>query len=147
MATTKSGVKAKASKGKGFTEFEKGAMRERVHELQADGGVGEGALLAKIAEMEPADRAIAEKIHAIVKASAPGLAPTTWYGMPAYAMNGKAVCFFKPAKKFKARYATFGFNDSAKLDDGSMWPVEYAVARVTPTEEAKIRALIKKAAG
>ena len=147
MATKKTGVKTKASKGKGFTEFEKGAMRERVRELQSDGGLGEAELLAKIAEMEPSDRAIAEKIHAVVKATAPSLASTTWYGMPAYAKNGKAVCFFKPAKKFKARYATFGFNDSAKLDDGSMWPVEYAIQRVTATEEAKIRALVKKAGG
>lgn len=143
----KAGVKAKASKGKGFTDFEKGAMQERVRELQRTDAEGEGALLAKIAEMEPSDRAMAERIHAIVVASAPSLLPKTWYGMPAYYKDGKALCFFQPAKKFKTRYATLGFNDGAKLDDGSIWPIGYAIEKVGAAEEAKIRAIVKKAAG
>ena len=144
---TKTGVKAKASKGKGFSEFEKGAMRDRVKELQSSDAEGENELLAKVAEMNPSDRAMAERIHAIVKANAPSLTSKTYYGMPAYAKDGKVLCFFKPAAKFKTRYATLGFNDVAKLDEGSLWPVEYAIEKVGAAEEAKIKALVKKAVG
>ena len=140
-------VIAKASKGKGFTAEEKGAMRDRVRELQAtaDREDEESALLEKIAEMDPPDRAMAERIHAVIKASAPVLSPKLWYGMPGYAKDGKTVCFFQSAQKFKSRYATFGFNDSAKLDEGAMWPIAFALQRLTATEEARIVALVKKA--
>ena len=135
----------------GFTEDEKGAMRQRVTELQRAAKRGaakpdeEEILLGKIAEMIPEDRAIAKRLHAAIKAGVPGLTSTTWYGMPAYSKDGKIVCFFKPAHKFKARYATFGFNDAAHLDDGAVWPVEFAVKELTPAAEAKITALVKKA--
>ena len=138
-------------KSDGFTAEERAAMKERSQELQAAArakngkGDGESDVLAKIADMGEADRAIAERVHAIVKASAPDLSPRTWYGMPAYAKEGKVLCFFKPAEKFKTRYATFGFNDKANLDEGAMWPVEFALKDLTATEEAKISALIKKA--
>ncbi len=130
-------------------------MRERAQEVKAearrgargDKSDGEQALLAKIAEMQGPDRAMAERLHAIVTSSAPELAPKTWYGMPAYAKDGKVVCFFQSAEKFKARYATFGFNDSANLDDGAMWPTAFALKELTATEEARIRALVKKAVG
>jgi uncharacterized protein YdhG (YjbR/CyaY superfamily) len=136
---------------KGFTAEEKAAMKERAKELKAearmnkDRAEGENALLAKIAEMPEADRVLAERIHAIVKANAPLLAPKTWYGMPAYARDGKVVCFFQSADKFDARYATFGFNDTANLDEGTMWPTAFALKELTPAEEAKIAALVKKA--
>jgi uncharacterized protein YdhG (YjbR/CyaY superfamily) len=118
-------------------------MRERAQELKAE--ASEGDVLAKIAEMPKADRAIAERIHALVKASAPDLAPRTWYGMPAYAKDGKVVCFFQSAQKFKSRYATLGFSDSANLDEGAMWPTSFALKELTPAEEARIGALVKKA--
>ena len=137
--------KKKASKGKGFTEDEKSAMREHIKELQGGEWEGEAAVLAKIAEMQPADRAMAERIHAVIKASAPSMQPRLWYSMPAYAKDGKTVCFFQPALKFKTRYSTLGFNDPAKLDDGGMWPVAFALKELTPAEEARIGALVKKA--
>lgn len=131
---------------KGFSDEEKVAMQERAKELMLDKSDGEKALLAKIAEMKGSDRAMAEKIHEIVKANAPSLAPKTWYGMPAYAnRDGKVVCFFQSAEKFKARYATFGFSDSANLDDGDMWSTSFALKKITPTEEAKIVSFVKRA--
>jgi uncharacterized protein YdhG (YjbR/CyaY superfamily) len=132
---------------KGFTAEEKAAMKERAAELKAEAAKadGEAALLAKIAEMPPSDRAMAERLHAIVKASAPGLSPKTWYGMPAYAKGGKVVCFFQSADKFKARYATFGFSDQANLDDGAMWPTSFALKELTAADEARIGALVKQA--
>lgn len=135
--------------GSGFTAEEKAAMRERAKELkaQASRADGEKALLEKIAEMEGADRAMATRLHAIVTESAPELSPRTWYGMPAYARDGKVVCFFQAADKFKTRYATLGFSDTANLDDGSIWPVAFALKALTPKEEAKIVALVKKAVG
>jgi len=132
---------------KGFTAEERAAMRERAKELKAAAGKADGErdVLAKIAEMPDADRAIAERVHAIVKASAPDLSPRTWYGMPAYAKDGKVVCYFQSADKFKSRYATFGFSDTANLDEGAMWPTSFAVKKLTRAEEAKIKALVKKA--
>jgi uncharacterized protein YdhG (YjbR/CyaY superfamily) len=132
-----------------FTAEERAAMKERARELKAAKGRAEGEsdLLAKIAEMPKADRVMAERLHAIVTSSAPELAPKTWYGMPAYAnKDGKIVCFFRNASKFKDRYATFGFNDAAKLDEGSMWPTSYALTELTAADEKKIAALVKKAA-
>jgi uncharacterized protein YdhG (YjbR/CyaY superfamily) len=122
-------------------------MKERAQELKAEArkADGESALLAKIAEMQGPDRAMAERLHAIVKASAPALSPKTWYGMPAYAKEGKIVCYFTPAAKFKSRYATLGFNDEANLDDGAMWPTSFALKELTAAEEARIVALVKKA--
>jgi uncharacterized protein YdhG (YjbR/CyaY superfamily) len=133
----------------GWTDEERAAMKERAQELKAAKGKADGErdLLAKIAEMSPSDRAIAERIHAIVKASAPSLSPKTWYGMPAYARDGKIVCFFQPADKFKARYATFGFNDDARLDDGAMWPTSWALTALSAADEARLAALVKKAVG
>ena len=134
-----------------FTEEERAAMKERAKELKAearaskDRAEGEKAVLAKIAEMPKPDRAMAERLHEIIKASAPALSPKTWYGMPAYAKDGSVVCFFQSADKFKARYATFGFNDDAKLDEGNMWPTSWALTKLTASEETKIRALVKKA--
>jgi uncharacterized protein YdhG (YjbR/CyaY superfamily) len=139
---------AETKKSKGFTAEERAAMKERARELKASKNKAdwESDVLAKIAEMPKADRAMAERIHAIVKANAPGLSPKTWYGMPAYARDdGKIVCFFQSAYKFKARYATFGFNDAATLDDGGMWPTSFALKQLTAKEEAKIGALVKKA--
>ena len=130
---------------KGFTNEERGAMRVRVQELKADQADGESAVLAKIGEMPAPDRALGERLHAIIKASAPALSPKLWYGMPAYAKDGKVVCFFQPAHKFKTRYATFGFNDSANLDEGALWPVAFAVKELTAAEEARIGELVKKA--
>ena len=132
---------------KGFTAEEKAAMKERARELKAQQSRADSEqdLLAKIAEMPESDRVIAERIHAIVKASAPELAPKTWYGMPAYARDGKIVCFFQAADKFKARYATFGFNDDAHLDEGTMWPTSWALTGLTADDEAMIVALVKKA--
>ena len=140
-------VRSKASKGKGFTEAEKGAMRARVRELQSTQADGESELLAKIATMPAPDRALATRLHALIKASAPVLSSKTYYGMPAYARDGKVVCWYKAADKFKTRYATLGFSDAARLDEGTMWPTEYAVTELNAANEAKISALIKKAAG
>jgi len=137
-----------ATKSRGFTAEERAAMRERAQELKAEAtkADGEKALLAKVAEMPPADRAMAKRLHEVVTASAPDLSPKTWYGMPAYAdKDGKVVCYFTPASKFKERYATFGFNATANLDQGSMWPTSFALKKLTATEEAKIRKLVKKA--
>jgi uncharacterized protein YdhG (YjbR/CyaY superfamily) len=144
--TQKPAKRTAAAAAKGFTAEERAAMKERAQELKANKAGGESALLAKIAEMPPADRAMATRLHEIVKASAPGLAPKTWYGMPAYAnKDGKVVCYFQSAAKFKARYATFGFNDDANLDEGQIWPIAFALKQLTPAAEAKIRALVKKA--
>jgi uncharacterized protein YdhG (YjbR/CyaY superfamily) len=131
-----------------LTAEERSAMKELVKErkAQARGGDAESAVLGKIAEMPEPDRAMAARLHAIVKASAPSLAPKTWYGMPAYAKDGKVVCFFQSAAKFKARYATFGFSDTANLDDGNMWPTSFALKELTSAEEKKIARLVKKAA-
>jgi uncharacterized protein YdhG (YjbR/CyaY superfamily) len=143
---------ATAKRSKVFTAEERAAMRERAREMKAeerakkDRAAGERDLLAKVAEMPEADRTMAERIHAIVKDSAPALSPKTWYGMPAYANDaGKVVCFFTPAAKFKERYATFGFNADANLDEGSMWPTSFALTRLTADDEARIAALVKKA--
>ena len=132
---------------KGFTADERAAMKERARELKAEASKadGESDMLAKIAEMPKADRVMAERIHAIVAAIAPALSPKTWYGMPAYARDGKIVCFFKSADKFKSRYATFGFEETATLDDGAMWPTSYALTKLTPADEKKIATLVKKA--
>ena len=130
---------------KGFTAEERAAMKERVRELKADKADGESALLAKIAAMREPDRALARRLHAIIRASAPALSPTTWYGMPAYAKDGKVVCFFQSAQKFKTRYATLGFSDKANLDDGALWPTAFALKELTATEETRIGALVKKA--
>jgi uncharacterized protein YdhG (YjbR/CyaY superfamily) len=132
---------------KGFTAEERAAMKERARELKRDTADGEQEVLEKIAEMAEPDRAMANRIHAIVMDAAPTLIPRTWYGMPAYTLDGKVVCFFQSAQKFKSRYATLGFNDAAKLDDGSMWPTAFALKKLTRRDEAKIRALVKKAVG
>jgi uncharacterized protein YdhG (YjbR/CyaY superfamily) len=136
-----------------FTDDERAAMKERARELKAEArrgartkaADGESDVLAKIAELEGPDRAMAERLHALIKASAPTLSPKTWYGMPAYARNGKVICFFQSAQKFKARYATFGFSDEANLDDGAMWPTTFALRELTAAEEARIVALVVKA--
>src|SRR5438876_7081236 len=140
-------------KDSGFTDEERAAMKERPHELKAQarrGGMrgkadGESDVLAKIAEMPGPDRAMAERLHAVIKASAPALSPRTWYGMPAYAKDGNVVCFFQSAQKFNTRYATFGFSDKANLDEGSMWPTSFALTELTAAEEARIGAIVKKA--
>jgi len=140
---------------KGFTDEERAAMKERTQELKAEERRGSGAkksdgemdVLAKIAEMPESDRAIAERVHALVKANAPALSPKTWYGMPAYSSDGNVVCFFQSSHKFKARYATLGFSDKANLDDGTVWPVAFALKRLTANDEAMIATLIKKAVG
>ena len=145
-ADDKKATKKPAKASNGFTDAERAAMKERVKELKAGKADGEADVLAKIAAMSPPDRAMAERLHAIIRASAPALAPKTWYGMPAYAnKDGKIVCFFQPAEKFKTRYATLGFNDSARLDDGALWPVTFALKELTAAEEAKIAALVKQA--
>jgi uncharacterized protein YdhG (YjbR/CyaY superfamily) len=139
---------ASGKKTKGLTAEERAALKETIAERKAAAGKAEGesAVLAKIAEMPPPDRAMAKKIHAIVKASAPGLSPKTWYGMPAYAnQDGNVVCFFTAASKFNSRYATFGFNDDANLDEGTMWPTSWALTELTPADEAEIGKLVKKA--
>jgi uncharacterized protein YdhG (YjbR/CyaY superfamily) len=146
-------AKRSAKSTQGFTDEERAAMRERAQELKAaarrgprtDKADGESAVLAKIAAMPGPDRAIAERLHAIIKASAPVLSPKTWYGMPAYAKDGQVVCFFQSAQRFKMRYATFGFMDEANLDEGHMWPTAYALTELTDDDEAKIAALVKKA--
>ena len=148
-ATQKSAKRTSGKASKGFTAEERAAMKERARELKAearaDKADGESAVLEKIAEMPKADRAMAKRLHAIIKASAPALSPRTWYGMPAYAKDGKVVCYFQSAHKFKSRYATFGFNDSANLDKGAMWPTSFALTELTAVEETKIVALVKKA--
>ena len=151
--TRKSAPRTAASsrKSKGFTDDERAAMKERSRELKAaaradkDQADGESDVLAKIAAMQAPDRAMAERLHVIIKASAPALSPRTWYGMPAYAKNGKVVCFFQSAQKFKTRYATLGFSDQANLDEGALWPVAFALKKLGATEEARIVALVKKA--
>lgn len=138
-------AKSATANSQTFSDEERAAMRERASELR-DSGDGERAVLAAIAKMPEPDRSMAKRLHAIVKASAPTLSPKTWYGMPAYAnQDGKVVCFFQSAQKFKARYATFGFSDQARLDQGSMWPTSFALMKLTAAEEAKIAALVKKA--
>jgi uncharacterized protein YdhG (YjbR/CyaY superfamily) len=138
-------------KSKGFTDEERAAMKERAQELKAETRAnknkadGESDVLAKIAEMSEPDRTMAKRLHAIIKASAPALSPKTWYGMPAYAKDGEVVCFFQSAQKFKTRYATFGFSDSANLDESDMWPTAFALKELTAAEEARISALVKKA--
>jgi uncharacterized protein YdhG (YjbR/CyaY superfamily) len=135
------------SKAHGFTAEERAAMRERAKELKAATGRAEGekAVLEKIAEMPASDRAIAERLHALVTETAPALSPKTWYGMPAYARDGKVVCFFQSADKFKSRYATLGFSDAANLDEGAMWPTAFALKELTGAQEKKIAALVKRA--
>jgi uncharacterized protein YdhG (YjbR/CyaY superfamily) len=150
-ATRKSSTATSEATPGGFTDEERAAMRERAQELKAearankDREAGEKAVLEKIAEMPEPDRSMAERLHAIVKASAPSLLPKTWYGMPAYAKDGKVVCFFQSAQKFNSRYATFGFNDTANLDEGAMWPTSFALKELTTAEEARISELVKKA--
>jgi uncharacterized protein YdhG (YjbR/CyaY superfamily) len=140
-------AKRTATSAKGFTPEERAAMRERARELKAEAAKadGEKALLEKVAEMKGTDRAMASRLHEIITAAAPGLSPKTWYGMPAYAKDGKIVCFFQSAEKFDARYATFGFSDEANLDQGAMWPTSWALRELTAAEEKKIVTLVKKA--
>jgi uncharacterized protein YdhG (YjbR/CyaY superfamily) len=147
MSPKKATQKVGGKTSRGFTDEERVAMKERARELkaEADKADGESALLAKIAEMQGSDRAMARRLHAIIKASAPALSPKTWYGMPAYARDGKVVCFFQSAQKFKSRYATFGFSDEANLDEGVMWPTSFALKELTAAEGAKLGALVKKA--
>ena len=148
-ATQKSakGTTATGNASKGFTDEERAAMKARVQELKAaaDKADGESDVLAAIAKMPEPDRAMAKRLHTIIKASAPALSPRTWYGMPAYAKDGKVVCFFRGAHKFKERYAMFGFNDAANLDEGALWPVAFALKKLSSAEEARIGALVKKA--
>jgi uncharacterized protein YdhG (YjbR/CyaY superfamily) len=152
-ATRQSAKRTTGKASEGFTDEERAAMRERAQELKAatrrspraGKGDGESDVLAKIAEMPKRDRSMAERLHAIIKASAPALSPKTWYGMPAYAKDGKVVCFFQSAQKFKSRYATFGFSDMANLDEGAMWPTSFALKALTAAEEKKIGALVKRA--
>jgi uncharacterized protein YdhG (YjbR/CyaY superfamily) len=145
------GIADTTAKSRGFTDAERAAMKERAKELKAEARAhkdrteGERAVLAKIAEMPEADRAMAERLHAIITASAPALVPRLWYGMPAYARDGKVVCFFQSAQKFNTRYATFGFTDAANLDEGAMWPVAFALTELTADDEARIGALVQKA--
>jgi uncharacterized protein YdhG (YjbR/CyaY superfamily) len=143
--TGSSTKKTSGNASKRFTDEERAAMRERAREMKAGKADGESDVLAKIAEMPESDRAMAEGLHALIKASAPALSPRTWYGMPAYAKDGKVVCFFQSAQKFKTRYATFGFSDKANLDKGAMWPTSFALKEWTAVEEKKIGALVKKA--
>lgn len=153
MATAQKSSSRNAPDGRGFTAEEKAAMRERAREQKAETrskdarADGEKDLLTKIAEMPAADKAIAERLHALITAAVPDLAPKTWYGMPAYARDGKIVCFFQAADKFKARYATFGFSDEARIDDGAMWPTSYALTKLTKADEDRIVELVKKAIG
>jgi uncharacterized protein YdhG (YjbR/CyaY superfamily) len=150
MSTTKASrkpAKGATKKSAGFSAEERAAMKERARELKAEaaGADGESAIQEKLAEMKGTDRAIGKRLHELVKASAPGLTPRTWYGVPAYAKDGKVVCYFQPADKFKARYLTLGFSDQANLDDGAMWPTCFAVKELNPAQEKKIAALVKKA--
>src|SRR5467141_4003996 len=142
---TKQSAKSTTATSKAFTEEERGAIRDRVQEMKAGKGEGESAVLAKIAEMQEPDRTMAKRLHTIIRESAPALAPRLWYGMPAYAKDGKVVCFFQAAAKFKTRYATFGFSDKANLDEGNMWPNAFALKGLTAAEEARIVALLKRA--
>jgi uncharacterized protein YdhG (YjbR/CyaY superfamily) len=150
-AAQKSAKSTTGKASKGFTAEERAAMKERARELKAeeraskDRAAGESDVLAKIAEMEASDRALGKRLHAIVKANAPALSPKTWYGMPAYARDGKVVCYFQSAEKFNSRYATFGFSDEANLDEGAMWPTSFALKKLTAADEARIGALVKKA--
>ncbi len=145
----KSGKRTTATKKRyeGFTAAEKAAMQDRVQEMKVakNKADGESALLAKIAALPEPDRAMAKRLHAVIKASAPALSPTTWYGMPAYTKDGKIICHFQPAQKFKTRYATLGFSDQANLDEGNIWPNAYALTKLTAADEARIGALVKKA--
>ncbi len=148
------GAKMAGTVSRGFTPDERDAMKERAKELQAaarpgraGGPDGETEVLAKIAEMQPSDRVMAHRLHAIIRASFPSLSPRTWYGMPAYAQDGVVVCFFRPAQKFKTRYATLGFSDKAKLDDGSLWATDFALTKLTAADEKSIAALVKRAVG
>jgi uncharacterized protein YdhG (YjbR/CyaY superfamily) len=156
VTDTQKSAKSTTATGKtseGFSDEERAAMKERAKELKGEArrgtraakADGESAVLAKIAEMPEPDRAMAERLHEIIKASAPALSPKTWYGMPAYAKDGKVVCYFTPASKFKERYATFGFNAEANLDEGTMWPTAFALKQLTAADEARIAALVKKA--
>jgi hypothetical protein len=149
MKPTRKGAQKSANSTKAttkaFTEEERGAIRDRVQEMKAGEGEGETAVLAKIAEMREPDRTMAKRLHTIIKESAPILSPRLWYGMPAYDKDGKVVCFFQAAAKFKTRYATFGFSDKANLDEGNMWPAAFALKGLTAVEEARISALVKKA--
>ena len=149
MKDTKKSAKSTTAKKRyeGFTDEERAAMKDRVKEMKAaaDKADGESEVLAKIAEMTESDRAMGKRLHAVIKASAPAISPKTWYGMPAYAKDGKIVCFFQPAQKFKTRYATLGFNDPAHLDEGTMWPVAFALTKLTAADEARVGALVKKA--
>jgi hypothetical protein len=148
MSTKKAAAKpTKSTKSKGFTDDERAAMKERAEELKAERANkdGESLVLAKIAEMKGPDRTMAKRLHALIRASAPDLAPKTWYGMPAYAKDGKVVCFFQSAQKFKSRYATLGFSDRANLDEGEMWPTSFALKKLTAADEARISALVKRA--
>jgi uncharacterized protein YdhG (YjbR/CyaY superfamily) len=150
MSDTRKSAKSTTATGKTskrFSDEERAAMKERAKELKAEASKadGERALLAKLAEMPEPDRAMGERLHTIIKASAPDLTPKTWYGMPAYAKDGKVVCYFTPASKFKERYATFGFNATANLDEGTMWPTAFALTELTADDEARIGALVKKA--
>ena len=146
-ATQKSAKRTTGKASKGFTKEERAAMKERAQELKAEArrADGEKAVLAAIAKMPEPDRSMGKRLHALIKASAPTLSPKTWYGMPAYAKDDKVVCFFQSADKFKSRYATFGFNDTANLDQGAMWPTSFALKELTAAEEAKIGKLVKKA--
>lgn len=145
---TKKGTRKPSTQGEGFTDEERAAMKERAKELKAaaNRADGESAVAAKIAEMTESDRVMGERLHAIITASAPALVPKLWYGMPAYAKDGKVVCFFQCAQKFNTRYATLGFNDTANLDDGTLWPVAFALKELTAADEATISALVEKAA-
>ena len=147
--TQKSARSTSGKASKAFTDEERAAMKERVREQKAAASQAEAErdVLEKIAEMSGSDRALAERLHAMIKASEPALSPRTWYGMPAYAKDGNVVCFFKPAAKFNTRYATLGFSDKADLDEGSMWPTEFALMDLTPADEATIGALLRKAVG
>ena len=138
---------AGGKKLKGFTDDERAAMKERIKEMKADKADGESVVLAKIAEMKEPERTMAKRIHAVVTAAAPELAPRTWYGMPAYSKDEKVICFFKPGSKFKMRYSEFGFSDTAKLDEGAMWPSAFAVKELNAAAETRIAALVKKAVG
>ena len=143
--STQNSAKSTGASSKGFTEEERGAIRDRAQEMKAGKGEGESAVLAKIAEMREPDRSMAKRLHTIIKESAPALTPRLWYGMPAYAKDDKVVCFFQAAAKFKTRYATFGFSDKANLDEGYMWPNAFAMKGLTAAEEARIASLVKKA--
>jgi hypothetical protein len=148
MKDTQKSTRRTSAAGKtsqGFTDEERAAMKQRVQELKTAAADGESAVLAKLAEMSEADRDLGERLHAIITASAPSLSPTLWYGQPAYARNGKVICFFQPAQKFKTRYATLGFSDKAHLDDGAMWPTSFALTELTAADEARISALVKQA--